>query len=153
MSPRRVGAVARRVVAQFRRDRRSVALLVVAPMLVLSLVGAIWGSTEDRVPTVAVATDRGSVALPPAIVDRLVASTEIAGRRTTFDEGMRQLRDGEADAVAWLEGTRLHVEVEGADPLAGGGVGAAVTSLLRKLEQRLLRIESEIRKPLRLVRR
>ncbi len=34
-----------------------------------------------------------------------------------------------------------------------GGISDAVTSLLRKLEQRLSRIESEIRKPLRLVRR
>ena len=44
MSPRRIRAVARRVVAQFRRDRRSIALLLVAPILVLSLVGAIWGT-------------------------------------------------------------------------------------------------------------
>ena len=33
-----------------------------------------------------------------------------------------------------------------------GGISGAVTSLLRKLEQRLSRIESEIRKPFRLVR-
>jgi len=43
VSARRVAAVARRVVAQFRRDRRTVALLLVAPIVVLSLVGAIWG--------------------------------------------------------------------------------------------------------------
>ena len=43
MSPRRIRAVARRVVAQFRRDRRTIALLLVAPIVVLSLVGAIWG--------------------------------------------------------------------------------------------------------------
>lgn len=43
MSARRIRAVARRVIAQFRRDHRSIALLLVAPVVVLSLVGAIWG--------------------------------------------------------------------------------------------------------------
>lgn len=44
MSPRRVRAVARRVVAQFRRDHRTIGLLLVAPIVVLSLVGSIWGA-------------------------------------------------------------------------------------------------------------
>ena len=44
MNPRRVGAVARRIVLGFRHDRRSLALLFVAPIVVLTLVGALWGS-------------------------------------------------------------------------------------------------------------
>jgi len=44
VSARRIRAVAHRVVSQFRRDHRTIALLLVAPVVVLSLVGSIWGS-------------------------------------------------------------------------------------------------------------
>jgi len=56
MSPHRVAAVARRIVSQFRHDRRSIGLLVVAPLVVLSLVGALWGQTQNVTPEVAIAT-------------------------------------------------------------------------------------------------
>ena len=128
MSPHRVRAVARRIVLGFRRDRRSLGLLFVAPVVVLSLVGAVWGSATERVPTVVVATDR--FALPAPIVDRFVGSSAIHGRRGSFDEGIRQLREGEIDAVVWLEGTTLHLQIEGADPLESGAISGAIQRAL-----------------------
>ena len=73
MDPRRVRAVAQRIVLGFRRDRRSLGLLFAAPIVVLSLVGAVWGSATERVPAVLVATDRFN--LPAPIVNNLVGST------------------------------------------------------------------------------
>jgi ABC-2 type transport system permease protein len=128
MDPRRVRAVAKRVVLGFRRDRRSLGLLFAAPIVVLSLVGAVWGSTTERVPTVVVATDRFT--LPPAVLDALVGSSRIHGRRATFEEGLRQLRDGAIDAVVWLEGTTLHVRIEGDDPLQSGAIGGPIQDAL-----------------------
>jgi ABC-2 type transport system permease protein len=126
MDPHRVRAVAKRVVLGFRRDRRSLGLLFAAPIVVLTLVGAVWGSTTERTPVVVVAVDRFSG--PPAVVDRLLASRAIQGRRATFDEGGRQLRDGEADALVWLDSqsATAHIVLEGSDPLANGAIGAAV---------------------------
>jgi len=128
MDPRRVRAVAQRIVLGFRRDRRSLGLLFAAPIVVLSLVGAVWGSATERVPAVLVATDRFN--LPAPIVNNLVGSTAIHGRRGTFDEGVRQLRDGEVDAVVWLDGTTLHIQIEGADPLESGSIGGAIQKAL-----------------------
>ena len=128
MDPRRVRAVAKRIVLGFRRDHRSLGLLFAAPILVLSLVGAVWGSTTERVPTVVVATDRFN--LPSPIVDRLASSTAIDGKRGTFDEGLRQLRNGEVDAVVWREGTTMHIQIEGADPLESGSIGGAIQRAL-----------------------
>jgi ABC-2 type transport system permease protein len=128
MDPHRVRAVAKRIVLGFRRDRRSLGLLFAAPIVVLSLVGAVWGSATERVPTVVVATDRFT--LPAPIADRFVASPAIHGRRGTFDEGLRQLRDGEVDAVVWLEGATLHIQIEGADPLESGSIGGAIQKAL-----------------------
>lgn len=128
MDPRRVRAVAERIVLGFRRDRRSLGLLFVAPIVVLSLVGAVWGSATERVPTVVVATDRFT--LPASTLDALIGSSRIHGRRATFEEGMRQLRDGEIDAVVWLEGTTLHVSIEGDDPLQSGAIGGPIQQAL-----------------------
>jgi ABC-2 type transport system permease protein len=124
VNPHRVRAIAKRIVLGFRRDRRSLGLLFVAPVVVLSLVGAVWGSATERVPAVVVATDR--LNLPAPLVDRFVASPEMHGRRGTYDDGMRQLRDGEVEAVVWLEGTTLHIQIEGADPLESGSIGSAI---------------------------
>ena len=57
MDPHRVRAVAKRIVLGFRRDHRSLGLLFAAPILVLSLVGAVWGGATERVPVV-VSRDR-----------------------------------------------------------------------------------------------
>ncbi len=124
MSLRRTRAVARRIVEQFRRDRRSIGLLIVAPIVVLSLVGALWGSTQNKLPRVALATDRLGALAP--LADRLAASTSIEATKTSFDEGLARLRDGRGDAVLWLEGSNLHIEIEGSDPLSSGSTAAAV---------------------------
>ena len=128
MSLRRVRAVAERVARGFRRDRRSLGLLIVAPVVVLSIVGAVWGTATNRVPDVVIATDR--FALPTPIVERFVSSNAIHGRRAPFEEGMRQLRNAEADALVWLEGTTLHIEIEGADPLESGAIAGPVQKAL-----------------------
>jgi len=128
MDVRRVRAVAKRIVLGFRRDRRSLGLLFAAPIVVLSLVGAVWGSATERAPTVVVATDRFT--LPASTLDAFIVSSRIHGRRATFEEGMRQLREGEIDAVVWLEGTTLHVLMQGDDPLQSGSIGGPIQEAL-----------------------
>jgi ABC-2 type transport system permease protein len=128
MSLRRIAAVAERIALGFRRDRRSLGLLIVAPLVVLSLVGAVWGSSTQTTPNVVLATDRSS--LPAGIagrfVDGFVRSDAIKGRAGTYDEGVRALKDGTADAVVWFEGLTIHVLIEGSDPLRSGGIAPAV---------------------------
>ena len=131
MSPHRVAAVARRIVSQFRHDRRSIALLIVAPLIILSLVGALWGGTQaQQTPRVILATDRFSG--PANVIDGFLASSAIRARRGTFDEGMQALRDGGADGLVWLESSTatLHVVIEGSDPLASGSVATSVQRAL-----------------------
>ncbi len=116
MSLRRIAAVAERIALGFRRDRRSLGLLFIAPLVVLSLVGAVWA---DRMSLPAVLSTR--------VADALLRSASIRARSTTFDEAMAELRDGSTDAVVWIEApVTLHIELEGSDPLRSGGVGSAV---------------------------
>jgi ABC-2 type transport system permease protein len=126
VSPHRIGAVARRIVSQFRHDRRSIALLIVAPLVVLSLVGALWGTTQNVTPDVAVATDR----TPPVVADRLVASSAIRASKLSFDEAQGLMREGKLDALVWTEGTTLHIQTEGSDPIKNGSTAGAVQRAL-----------------------
>ena len=121
MSPRRVAAVARRVATQFRRDHRTIGLLMGAPILVLALVGALWGSTASQVTRVSVATDRP---FPPQLLDAMRRVDTLEVSTATFDEGMQRLRDGKTDAVLAVRigvvRTEIVVTVEGSDPLRTG---------------------------------
>ena len=117
MDPHRVRAVARRIAAQFRRDRRSLGLLIVAPILVLSLVGALWGSNTTTKPRLTVATD----GLPASTVETFVAplrrSSDIEISVASTDDAMQQLRDGRTDAVLRFRQLPVTLTVEGSDPL------------------------------------
>ena len=105
MSGRRIAAIARRIAQQFRRDRRSLALLIVAPLAVLALLGIV---IRDEKP---LETRIGFVALGgPAdapIVARLSAAAT-AGGLTVVDvgpdaaSGRAAVQDGKADVVLVL---------------------------------------------------
>jgi ABC-2 type transport system permease protein len=128
MNPRRVIAVARRIALGFRRDHRSLALLFVAPLVVMTLVGLVWGSTAETIPNITFVTDRGNLPAPIAsrVADALARSSAVHAQTGTFDDGMTALRDGRTDGVVWLEGTTLHITIEGSDPLRSGSIAGAV---------------------------
>jgi ABC-2 type transport system permease protein len=62
MSPRRVAAVFLRIVAQFRRDPRTLALLFVAPLAIIALLGWVLTSSEVKATRVAVVDESGNPA-------------------------------------------------------------------------------------------
>ncbi len=132
MSLRRIVAVAQRIALGFRRDHRSLGLLFVAPLVVLSLVGAVWGSSTQAPPKIAIAVDR--IGLPPnisaAVIDGLLKSTAIKAHRSTSADAFRELTEGTADAVLWIDGATVHIEIEGSDPLRSGSIAPAIQKAL-----------------------
>ena len=131
MSLRRVIAVARRIVAGFRRDHRSIGLLIVAPIVVMSLVGALWGADEQTVARVVVASDRTVAATRVASI--LDATTGVEARTATYEEGLAGLRAGSVDALLTIDAGGATVLLEGSDPLRTGSVATALQSALREL--------------------
>ncbi len=133
MSPRRIRAVATRVAEQFRRDRRTLGLLFGAPILVLALVGALWGSTSAQSYRVVVVNTPGlgtTIADALRKVDALSVSTGTAG------EAAAALREGSADATieARLVGVNAQVRVtlEGSDPFRNGATLQAIQAGILK---------------------
>lgn len=131
MDPHRVAAVARRIASQFRHDRRSLGLLVGAPVLILSLVGALWGSTTSQVSRAIVATDRP---VASQVLEALRAVDTLSISEAPLDDAMRSLRDAAADAVIYVRvgtvSTELVVTLEGSDPFRSG---ATLQSIQRAL--------------------
>jgi ABC-2 type transport system permease protein len=127
MNPRRAGAVARRIVLQFRHDRRSLGLLFVAPMVVLALVGALWGSSTASKVRVVTAGD-----VDPQLFEAL-KGTEIGLMSLDRDAALDALKAGRADAMVEFADNAATVTVEGSDPTRTGAIVGQVQAALTHL--------------------
>jgi ABC-2 type transport system permease protein len=128
MSARRVGAVARRIVLQFRRDHRSLGLLFVAPMVVLVLVGALWGGSAAAGKVRIVAA--GDV--NPELYEAL-RGTEIELTALDRDAAVDALKAGRADAMIEFAENKATITVEGSDPTRTGAIVGQVEAALTHL--------------------
>ena len=92
MSGHRITAITSRLLHQFRRDRRTLALLFVAPIVILSLLGyLIRGSTSA--PNVGIANeDQGPVGA--TIASSLESSSKINATTINAADGEAKLKDG-----------------------------------------------------------
>ena len=75
MSALRVAAVVRRIIAQFRRDPRSLALLFAAPLAIIALLGWVLSSSGAATARVAIVSESSQPA-SAAVVSRLTAALQ-----------------------------------------------------------------------------
>jgi ABC-2 type transport system permease protein len=71
MNARRVGAVVIRIIAQFRRDPRTLALLFVAPLAIIALLGWVLSSSSVSSVKVAVVNEASQQAVGAAVASKL----------------------------------------------------------------------------------
>lgn len=100
-------AVAKRIVLQLGMDRRTLALMLFAPIGIMSIIWVVLNGAPSR-PILVVS------GFPPAALETMARSADIveAGR----DEALVLLESGEADALLELGAGGLEVTVDGADP-------------------------------------
>jgi ABC-2 type transport system permease protein len=132
VSIRRTLAITARLLAQFRHDHRTLAILFVTPLIVLGLF-ALLLRTDAPAPRLGVLAD-GSGAFATAIGDALAGSDdlEVVDVDAT-DEADALLRSGDLDAYVVLPAApgedgvlRPEVVLEGTDPQVGAIVAAAL---------------------------
>jgi ABC-2 type transport system permease protein len=106
VSLRRVWMLARRIVRQVLRDRRTVALIVLVPMLVLFLGSLIFRAEQLVTPLGVVNEDQGlslplgkRIALGQAITEELRTSGTFSVTALTREEIDERLRDGTVQGV------------------------------------------------------
>jgi ABC-2 type transport system permease protein len=145
MSIRRILSLARRVILQVLRDRRTLALIIVGPLLILTLGAVLFRSEPAAIPLGVVNEDLGitspvggTINLGQRITDELSAGdtfTLVALDRSAVDDS---LRSGSVQAVIVFPGdftTRfmqdrqvlLDLRLEGSDPMRSQAISAQVT--------------------------
>ncbi len=145
MSSRRVLTLARRVMRQVLRDRRTAALLVFGPMLILTLGAILFRSKPAAIPLGVVNEDQGltspvmgAVVLGQRITDELAASDAFAVVALSRHEVDDRLRDGTVQGVIvfsedftahFLENRQavLDLRLEGSNPARSMAITARVT--------------------------
>ena len=150
MNPRRVFTLARRVIRQVLRDRRTVAMLVIVPILVLSLGAILFRSEAAAIPLGVVDEDAGlkiplagEVVMGQRITDELVAGDAFALVTLRRDEIDGALRDGAVLGVLVFPETfsaefhenrqaALDLRLEGSNPTRSMMITARVTAAAMK---------------------
>jgi ABC-2 type transport system permease protein len=106
MNSRRVVILARRVMRQVLRDRRTVGLLIIGPMLVLSLGAVLFRSEQAAIPLGVLNEDRGltspivgNIQLGQRITDELTTSEAFEVSLVDREDWEVNLRDGNVEGV------------------------------------------------------
>jgi ABC-2 type transport system permease protein len=109
MKPYRVLAITLRVFRGFRHDKRSIALMVIAPIVAMSVFGIAFGGEVTNVDIIIVNEDEGLLIGPPGnlterylselIIDNLDPEVLIIERLDSMEEAVAKVEDGEAVAV------------------------------------------------------
>ena len=137
MSGHRVAAITRRLLQGFRRDRRTLALLFVAPLVILGLLGYLIRNTV--VPEVGVANqDQGP--LGGAVASALAKSSHLSVSTIDASEGDAKLKDGSITAYIVLPANFTQqaqagviapeIHLEGSQPNQSASVLQAVQAAL-----------------------
>jgi ABC-2 type transport system permease protein len=137
MSRRRVLALATRIVRQFRRDRRTLFLMLVAPILVLSLLAYIYRGATHHV-SLAVVND-GSSPIAAQLIAGLSADHALTVKPMSATDAASAIRQNKVDAVLTLptdlsltsdNPQTLIVTLEGSQPNTSSAVLSALNQSL-----------------------
>ncbi|THF79553.1 ABC transporter permease [Cohnella fermenti] len=105
----RIRALALRILRQFGKDRRTLALLFLAPLLVLTLMYFVFNG-QSTAPKLA------GVGLPEFLGAKLTAAGADLVSYSSKDEAEADLKEGKLSAIVFTEGNRIAVRLEGSDP-------------------------------------
>ncbi len=146
----RVGAIAGRIVRQFRHDPRTLGLIVVVPLVVMILIGYLIGdSGKEPLPIGVVLAGPGSP-LASRFVDALDDQQGVEVTAVVDEAGAQaRVRDGELAGAVVLPVSpagEIRVIVRGTDPGLQGPVMVATTAALQQVAS-----ETGVSNPLRVV--
>ncbi|MEO8289097.1 MAG: ABC transporter permease [Chloroflexota bacterium] len=141
MSFPRIFAITGRIIAQFRRDHRTLALIFIAPILIMTIFGYVFRSQEGSTVSVAVVNEdqppASQASLTVPIIDNLKTNDRLVITEMSREDADKAVRDGTAK-VALIFGSdftakfaterqgTVDVVVEGSNPGQASGALAIV---------------------------
>ncbi|WP_330949185.1 ABC transporter permease [Virgibacillus sp. MG-45] len=110
----RLSALIKRIVRQIIRDKRSIALMFIAPVFVITLLWLVL-DLEDYEPTIAIYDI-------PNQLDTALNHQTATIITMSEKEALDALEEQAVDAFATVQGGTLYLKMEGSDPTANGAV-------------------------------
>ena len=156
MSFPRIAAIAGRIISQFRRDHRTLGLLFMAPILVMSILGYVFRSQESTTVNVALSNEdnppAGQSSAAQSVIERLRENDDLVITEMSRSDAEQAVRDG-TQRVAIVFGpdftkdlrtdrkTAIELIVEGSNPgqassalgLVGQSIMASAPVIFREL--------------------
>src|SRR6476469_4908186 len=140
MSLPRVLAITGRIISQFRHDHRSLALVFVVPVVVMSLLGYVFRAQENSTVNVALVNEDqgvGQTRLSGTIIDGLKSNENLVISELSRSQAEKAVRDGsERVALVFPPGftqnlmdqhkATVEMIVEGSNPSEANGALAVV---------------------------
>ncbi|KGX92996.1 ABC transporter permease [Pontibacillus halophilus JSM 076056 = DSM 19796] len=121
-------AISKRILRQFRRDKRSMALMIMAPLLVLTLMWLVFDG-EQYEPKI------GLVEGPAPFTKALESQDAELASFTTKEDAFDELESGELDGVIYFEGREATIQLEGSNPNEVSAVRKVVQSTTKTLSE------------------
>jgi ABC-2 type transport system permease protein len=147
MNLQRILAITGRVISQFRHDHRSLGLLFVAPILVMSIFGYVFRSQENQTTSVALVNEdrpaAGQQSAAAPLVDSLKSNADLVITELSGEAAVAAVRDG-SHKVAIIFGpnfsqelianrkANIDVTVEGSNPGQASAALAAVSQSIMR---------------------
>ncbi|WP_202707971.1 ABC transporter permease [Sporosalibacterium faouarense] len=123
----RISALITRIITQFFRDKRTLGLMILAPILVLFLVNLTFNG-EEYDPKIAVYD------FPEQIEDSLVENGAIL-KDVSLDKANELIKNKEIDAIIERDGLKSKIALEGSDPSVNKRVVEVFQNALQELSQ------------------
>lgn len=121
----RVRAIVIRIIRQFFRDKRTLALMIVAPMFVLFLMNLVFNGEEYK-PTIAVSPKT------PEVVAEKLEKYDADVKKLTEATARKQLEKQQIDAFIKMDEGIPKITLEGSDPTVNKAVLMTVQKALQE---------------------
>ncbi|MFZ3591101.1 ABC transporter permease [Bacillus sp. DJP31] len=126
----RITALVTRIIRQFMRDKRTLGMMIVAPILVLSLISVVF-SGEDVQPNI------GLVHLNEVMVNAFEDEGLTTIEYSTNEAAVEGAKQAEIHGFIEMENNLLEITLEGSDPAKNKAVLVTIQSTLQKLKSPL----------------
>lgn len=122
----RIQALVIRILKQFIRDKRTLALMIVAPILILTMMNLVFNG-DDYVPKI------GLIEVPEIIQTQLKKDDTKLTVYENTELAMEDLKDGELDGYILFKGGKPEIFLEGSDPSISRTVMQKVQTAVKTL--------------------
>src|SRR5690625_48101 len=133
----RISALAIRILRQIIRDKRTLGMLLFAPILVLTMLHLVFNE-EAYTPNI------GFVNIPEEVLDNVNTEGATISHFTTDSSAADALSDRSLDAYIVMENSMPAIYLEGSDPLVNGETMKWISSAFKPLQVASRSVEEQV---------